>query len=161
MERISQLEHALQSATLAERAGSSAPLIAACLLHDLGHLLDPDAERTRSREADDHHEKTGAKRLSALFGQAVTEPVRLHVDAKRWLCATDDAYFGLLSAASVRSLELQGGPFTAAEAAAFRAQPFAEDAVRLRRWDDHAKVVGAATPTLAHFATHLHAACSS
>jgi phosphonate degradation associated HDIG domain protein len=133
-ERVTQLAHALQAAALAEAEAAEPPLIAAALLHDLGHLV---ANR-RSGE-DDRHEQIAAGILTRLFGPEVAEPVRLHVDAKRWLCATDPAYFATLSPASVRSLELQGGPFSAAEADAFGSHRHAEAAIRLRRWDDRAK----------------------
>jgi [1-hydroxy-2-(trimethylamino)ethyl]phosphonate dioxygenase len=157
-ERVSQEQHALQSALLAETEGVPASLVVAALFHDIGHMLHKDGENAAERGIDDRHEALGGKQLRRVFGPAVAEPVRLHVDAKRYLCASDPGYFGALSAASVRSLELQGGPFSAAEAAAFIARPYAADAVRLRRWDDTAKVAGLATPPIAHFRRHIEAA---
>jgi gamma-butyrobetaine dioxygenase len=141
-------EHLLQAAALAEAAGAESPLVAAALLHDIGHLRG---------EAESRHGEAGARWLSRWFGEAVTEPVRLHVAAKRYLCAVDAGYFGLLSAESVRTLSLQGGPMTAAEAAAFEALPHAPDAVAVRRWDDQAKDPAATPPRFAHFAPLLQA----
>jgi predicted HD phosphohydrolase len=110
----------------ARRAPAS--FVAAALLHDVGHLLHDAGEQPAARGIDDRHEEIGAEHLAA-FGPAVAEPVRLHVAAKRYLCATDPGYFGRLSPGSVRSLALQGGVFTPTEVAAFRAQPFAEEAI--------------------------------
>ena len=155
-------EHLLQAAALAEAAGADSPLVAAALLHDIGHLL---GEKPSSRgglggsspraSTDVRHGEAGARWLSQWFGEAVTEPVRLHVAAKRYLCAVDAGYFGLLSAESVRTLSLQGGPMTAAEAAAFEALPHARDAVAVRRWDDQAKDPAITPPGFAHFAPLL------
>ena len=142
-------EHMLQAGALAQAAGAQAPLVAAALLHDIGHLLGETEE--------DRHGETGARWLGQWFGPAVTEPVRLHVPAKRYLCAADAAYFGLLSAESVRTLALQGGPMTAAEVAAFEALPFCRDAVAVRRWDDQAKDPAVTAPGFAHFAPLLAA----
>ena len=156
-ERVSQLQHALQCAALAEGEGAPPTLVAAALLHDVGHLIHTLGPRPAARGIDDRHERLGAEWLSQRFGAAVTEPVRLHVDAKRWLTATEPDYFATLSPASVRSLDLQGGPFAPDAAAAFIMQPHAEEAVRLRRWDEAAKVPGKATPDLAHFRRFLEA----
>lgn len=133
-EAVSQLEHALQTAALARQAGAGAELISAALLHDAGHLLAP------ATEADDRHEQLGAAWLGSRFGPAVTEPVRLHVAAKRYLVAASATYAQRLSADSLRSLVLQGGPMSAAEQAAFMQQAHASDALRLRAWDDLAKL---------------------
>jgi len=157
-ERVSQCAHALQCALLAAGAEAPATLVAAALLHDIGHLLHTDGEQPARRGIDDRHEEIGGERLLAAFGPAVAEPVRLHVAAKRFLCATDPNYFARLSPGSVRSLELQGGPFAAAEAAEFRALPFAQEAIRVRRWDEAAKVFGLDTPPLEHYRTVLAAA---
>jgi predicted HD phosphohydrolase len=120
------------------------------LLHDL-------SEDCAHSGIDDAHEVRGANWLDRHFGPAVAEPVRLHVAAKRFLCATDPTYTDLLSEASLRSLKLQGGPFTPDEAAQFRTQPYAEAAVALRRFDEQAKVPGLPTPTLEHFRAYLEA----
>jgi phosphonate degradation associated HDIG domain protein len=154
-EQVSQLEHALQCAALAEADGAAPELVAAALLHDVGHLLHRHGDDAAQRGVDDRHEQIGAGWLARGFVPAVAEPVRLHVPAKRYLCATDPAYFGALSAGSVRSLALQGGPLTPGEAVAFLAAPHAAEAVRLRRWDEAAKVPGAATPPLAQFRSLL------
>ncbi len=154
-ERISHREHAIQTAYLAEQAGSSPALIAACLLHDIGHLLHKEGLAPALRGIDSKHEVIGGKQLMDVLGPDVAYPIWLHVDAKRYLCATDRDYFGLLSPVSVRSLELQGGPFSEAEAEAFIAKPYAEDAAKLRRWDDQAKVPDLKTPPFAHFRRYV------
>lgn len=145
-EEIAQLEHALQSAALAADDGAVEALVAAALLHDVGHLLDLD--RPGSRDVDLRHEDSGAAWLRPLLPVAVTAPIALHVRAKRYLCAVEPDYLAILSPGSIRSLELQGGAMSAAEVAAFEAQPGHADAVRLRRWDDAAKVVGLEVPGL-------------
>ena len=134
--------HMRQAGALAEAAGAPAPLVAAALLHDIGHLRN---------ETDGKHGDAGARWLSQWFGEAVTEPVRLHVAAKRYLCATEPGYFGRLSAESVRTLARQGGPMTPVQAAAFEALPFARDAVTVRRWDDEAKEPAVTPPAFTHF----------
>jgi phosphonate degradation associated HDIG domain protein len=159
-ERVSQCEHALQCAFLAEQEGVAGTVVVAALLHDIGHMLYEAGERPALRGIDDRHEELGAEYLLGVFGLAVAEPVRLHVAAKRYLCATDPGYFGCLSAASVHSLELQGGAFNAAEVTAFRSISFAEEAVRIRLWDDAAKSPGRATPPLEHYRATLLAASS-
>jgi phosphonate degradation associated HDIG domain protein len=156
-EPVTQLEHALQSAHLAEQEGASDELVVASFLHDLGHLINDQGETPTLRGIDDRHEYVALPFLRDLFGPAVLQPIRLHVDAKRYLCACGDGnvtgaeYWAALSIDSRRSLELQGGIFSDAEAADFRAQPYAEDGVRLRLWDDRAKLQGARTPPLSHY----------
>jgi phosphonate degradation associated HDIG domain protein len=144
-ERVTQAEHALQAAALAEAEGAPPALIVAALLHDVGHLIHSGGEDIAERGVDARHEAIGAAHLARLFGPAVVEPVRLHVPAKRYLCAIDQAYWAELSPASKLSLELQGGIFSADEAEAFARRPHAQGAVRLRRWDDRAKIVGLKT----------------
>ncbi len=156
-ERVTQRAHALQSAALAEAAGARPELIAGALLHDLGHLLDKHAERGRREGVDRLHEEIGAGWVARFFNPEVAAMVRLHVPAKRWLCRCAPGYFETLSPGSVRSLALQGGPFTPEEATAFHAQPGAEDAILVRRWDDLAKVHGLATPPLSHYSPSLKA----
>jgi len=160
-ERVSQCEHALQAASLAAEEDAPGPLVVAALLHDIGHLLHDKGEQSAARGIDDRHEEIGAEYLLPAFGLAVAEPVRLHVAAKRYLCATDPGHFPRLSPGSVRSLALQGGPFSPEEAAEFRALPFAEDAIRVRRWDEAAKVPGLPTPDLEHYRATLQAALSA
>ena len=145
-EVVSQLEHALQCAALAENSGATRDLVAACFLHDLGHLLDKHSEA---------HQRVAATFLRGTFPDTVLEPIRLHVDAKRSLCFAEPGYREALSPASKHSLELQGGPFDALAAEAFLVRPYVNDAIALRRWDDLAKVLGMATPGLAHFAPLL------
>ena len=159
-EPVSQLEHALQSARLAEQSGASFTLIAACLLHDLGHMSNDQGETPTLRGVDDKHQYHGVSALKGMFADAVLVPIRLHVEAKRYLCATVPGYWESLSRDSQRSLELQGGRHTAEEAASFIAQPFAGDAVKLRRWDDLAKVAGCKTPDLEHY-LRLAAQCAA
>jgi phosphonate degradation associated HDIG domain protein len=154
MEAVSQLEHALQCATLAEEEGAGPPLIAAALLHDIGHLIHK-LDDAAAQGIDDRHEALGDKLVRRWFRDEVARPVALHVDAKRYLCAVERAYFDHLSPASVRSLGLQGGRFTDDEAAAFIARDGAREAVRVRRWDDNAKMKGLKTPPLAHFRPYL------
>ena len=144
--------HMRQAGALAEAAGAEQPLVAAALLHDIGHLR---------QESDSRHGDAGAQWLSQWFGPAVTEPVRLHVAAKRYLCASEPGYFQRLSAESVRTLALQGGPMTADQMAAFEALPFARDAVAVRRWDDEAKDPAVTSPELSHFEALLKALARS
>ena len=152
---MTQLEHALQTATRALEADAPAPLVTAALLHDLGHLLNDQGETPTLRGVDDLHQYAALPFLRSLFDDDVLAPIRLHVDAKRYLCATRGGYYDALSVDSKRSLVLQGGPFTPAQAAAFIAQPYAQDAVDVRLWDDLAKIAGARTPPLAHFVEAL------
>jgi len=149
-EAVSALEHALQCAQLAEWANAEPPLVAAALLHDVGHFLAAEAV-LKSEQVDDRHELLAVPFLGDHFGVDVTEPIRLHVQAKRYLVRADAAYAAQLSPASVHSLGLQGGPLDDAETAAFEALPFAEHAVLLRRWDDGAKLPGRQTPPLDYY----------
>jgi gamma-butyrobetaine dioxygenase len=149
-EPVSQEEHALQAAYLAVRDQAPEALVAAALLHDVGHLLVLD-ESAAKRGIDQLHEEQASRWLTAHFGPEVTEPIRLHVEAKRYLCAVEPAYLQALSPASIRSLKLQGGPLTPAGVMDFRGQPYHRDAVRLRRWDDEAKLPGWLVPDLAHY----------
>jgi phosphonate degradation associated HDIG domain protein len=150
-EPVTQLEHALQTAHLAEQSEASDELVTACLLHDLGHLLNEQGETPTLRGIDDTHQYYALPFLRGLFPDAVLDAIKLHVDAKRYLCHANAGYYAKLSEDSKRSLALQGGVFSAAEAAAFLAQPCARDAVMLRQWDDLAKQAGWQTPSLAHF----------
>ncbi len=156
-EAVTQQQHALQCAYLAEQAGAAPALIAAALLHDLGHLLAPE-RAPAAGAADDLHQFIALPFLRAVFPEAVLAPIRLHVDAKRYLCQADPAYWAGLSPASKQSLVLQGGPFSAQEAAEFMEQAFAADAVALRRWDDGAKDPQASTPGWTHYAAVLERA---
>jgi phosphonate degradation associated HDIG domain protein len=156
-EEVSQSEHALQSAHLAELEGATDELVVAALLHDIGHLVNGHDD-IAERGFDGHHEDFGARWLSAAFGPAVLEPIRLHVAAKRYLCAVDPPYCEALSDASRQSLDLQGGAFDASGVASFEANPHHREAVRLRRWDDAAKVPGLIVPGLEHYRGRIEAA---
>lgn len=150
-EDVTELEHALQCATFAKIAGESDLMVAACLLHDYGHLVHDLGEDIAERGLDARHENLGANRLKGVFREEVIEPVRLHVAAKRYLCWKDKHYLDSLSDSSLRSLQLQGGPMNDAEASAFERLPHFENAVRLRRYDDLGKVPGMETPKLEEF----------
>ena len=150
-EAVSQREHALQAAAAAIADGADEPLVAAALLHDVGHLLHDLPADAPDAGIDDHHENSAARFLVAHFGPEVCEPVRLHVAAKRYLTAVEPDYLAKLSGPSVTSLMLQGGPMSSAEQEAFRANPHWQAALRLRRYDEAAKVAGAVTPPLAAF----------
>ena len=150
-EGVTQLEHALQAAQLAQSEGAGDELVTAALLHDLGHLLNLQGDSPTERGIDDQHQYFAIPFLRPLFPPAVIEAIRLHVDAKRALCAMEPDYYDALSADSKRSLKLQGGVFARADADAFMAKPFAANAVRVRRWDDAAKVPGQPTPPLSHY----------
>jgi phosphonate degradation associated HDIG domain protein len=157
-EAVSQTAHALQTAHLAKAAGASGPLIVAALLHDVGHLLHGLSENFDQAGVDARHEDGGAHWLAKRFGPSVVDPVRLHVAAKRFLCATEPGYLGQLSPASLRSLTLQGGPMNPDEIRALQAEPFHREAVALRRWDDQAKVPGLEVPGLDYYRPLLEAA---
>jgi phosphonate degradation associated HDIG domain protein len=155
-EAVSQLDHALQCAHLAELANETPQTVAAALLHDLGHMLSTERSALPDHEGmptkDDLHQFVALPFLRSRFDDAVLEPIKLHVDAKRYLCAVDAQYWDSLSAASKHSLELQGGRFDDAQVLAFESLPFYAEAVRLRRYDDLAKVPGQLTPPLSHYA---------
>lgn len=145
-EDITQLAHALQCAALAHQEGSSEELIAAALLHDIGHLFEIERNNGPDYTTNLQHELTGSDYLSELFPPAVTAPIAMHVEAKRYLAANEAGYFDGLSRGSQRSLDVQGGPFTAAESARFMGLEGSADAVKLRRWDDFGKVIGLDVP---------------
>ena len=142
------LEHSLQAAWFVQRKGGSDTLVAAALLHDVGHLLHDEGEDAATRGVDTRHEELGAEALAEHLPAAVLDPIRLHVAAKRYLCFAEPRYLASLSPASVESLALQGGPMTAEEAESFLALPHARDAITLRHADDAAKVRGLAVPEL-------------
>jgi phosphonate degradation associated HDIG domain protein len=152
---INQLQHALQAATLAEADDAPPATVLASLLHDVGHMIHHLGEDPAGRGVDDVHEELGARWLAERFAPEVSEPVRLHVAAKRYLCAVESDYFGKLSPDSVRSLGLQGGPMSADEIEQFRRNPLHAEAVRLRRFDEAAKDPRATTPDFDHFLRHV------
>jgi [1-hydroxy-2-(trimethylamino)ethyl]phosphonate dioxygenase len=159
-EPVTLREHMLQTAACAEAEGAPAELVAAALLHDFGHLVHGGPEDAADQGLDTEHEEVGFQFLERHFPPGVIEPVRLHVAAKRYLCATDSSYFDLLSTASLLSLELQGGPMSPGEIAAFERLAHFEAACRLRRWDDTAKTPAAEVPPLPHYRPVLEAVVS-
>jgi phosphonate degradation associated HDIG domain protein len=150
---VSQLDHGLQCAALARAAGADDALVAAALLHDIGHLIELDGANGRIGDLtiDRRHEATSVRALAGLMPIAVTAPIALHVDAKRYLCAVDPDYPALLSDGSVRSLVAQGGPMQSGEVARFSALPACRAACDLRRWDDMGKVEGMTVDPLDHY----------
>ena len=159
-EHVSQLQHALQCAQLAREHGCTDALVAAALLHDIGRLIEPAGNEEELRGIDAHHENIGANALSAAFPLAVTEPIRLHVAAKRYLCATDADYVARLSAASILSLNVQGGAMSPEEVARFEREPFFADAVQLRRFDDWGKRIGHEVASLNAYRELLRSLCA-
>ena len=154
-EPVTQAQHMLQAGQLAERAGASDDLIAAALLHDVGHFQGAVTGADLMKGTDNRHSVTGADWLAQWFSPAVCEPIRLHVDAKRYLCAVEPDYAAGLSAASVFTLGVQGGPMTHDQARRFEADPYHLDAIALRRWDDQAKDPGHHAPGLVHYRARL------
>ena len=151
-EDVTELEHALQAAALAIADGAPDHLVAAALLHDVGHLVSDDNVTLDEPLTEDfEHERVGARYLARWFGPEVTAPVALHVSAKRYLCAVEPGYLDNLSPSSVRSLALQGGPMSVDEAEAFERLAHHEAATLVRRWDDRAKVAGLVVADLADY----------
>ena len=145
-EEVTQLAHALQCAALAERDGASKELVAAALLHDIGHLFEIERNNGPDHRTDLRHEQTASEFLQGFFPETVIAPIAMHVEAKRYLTANEPGYYEALSYGSQRSLEVQGGPFTASECAEFLTLQGSADAVDLRRWDDHGKVTDLEVP---------------
>jgi phosphonate degradation associated HDIG domain protein len=150
-ECVTMSEHMLQGALLAEEERAPEELVAAALLHDIGHYTNEFGDDYIDRGIDNHHDEAGARVLEPFFPAVVIECVRLHVAAKRFLCATDPSYFGKLSEASVKTLALQGGPMSPEEVAEFRASPHFREAVQVRLWDEGGKTPGKPTPTVEHY----------
>ncbi len=150
-ERVTEQMHALQCATLARERNESPEVVAACLLHDFGHLLHSLGEDVADHGIDARHEQVGANCLSKWFGPSVVEPIRLHAASKRYLCWSEPEYFSGLSAASRKSLALQGGPMNAEEASDFESGAFFREALRVRRFDDLGKDPELQTPPLEAF----------
>jgi len=160
-EHATQLQHALQVAELARLHGCTPALIAASLLHDIGQFIGDAGHAAESLGIDARHEISGAAFLAAYFPASVSEPVRLHVAAKRYLCATDSAYFDTLSPASKLSLKYQGGPMSRDEIGAFETEPLSADAVTLRRFDDTGKQPDWHPPDLASYRALLETLLTS
>ena len=148
-------QHMLQAAHLAETEGAGEDLVAAALLHDIGHYTGEFGDDYIEQGVDNHHDEAGGQVLERFFPPLVTDCVRLHVAAKRYLCAADPAYFGKLSDASVKTLALQGGPMSAQEADAFRSHPHFNEAIRVRLWDEAAKEPELRVPGFEHYAALL------
>ena len=151
-EPVTMAEHMLQGAYMAEQQGEEEIIIVAALLHDIGHFTSEFGTFSMDDVHDKHHEDAGAQVLERFFPSLVIDCVREHVAAKRYICATDPAYFGQLSAASIHSLKLQGGPMTTAEIAEFERSPNLKEIVRVRHLDDAGKIADMVTPGFAHFA---------
>lgn len=154
-EDVTMSEHMLQGAYLAEQAGANEETIAATLLHDIGHYTNEFPEDALEKGQDNHHDVAGARILEKFFPPAVTECVRQHVAAKRYLCAVDPDYFGCLSDASVHTLKLQGGPMTVEEAMDFEKNLYLDDIIKVRKWDDAGKVAEVKTPDFFYYAPML------
>ena len=151
-ERVTMSQHMLQAARLAEEAGATEPVIVSALLHDIGHYTNEFPEDALAQGTDNLHEEAGARVLAPFFPREVTDPILHHVAAKRYLCATDPAYFGKLSEASVHTLNLQGGPMDEAEVAAFSKEPNLDAILQVRVWDDQGKDPTIETPPFDHYA---------
>ena len=151
-EQVTMSQHMLQAAQLAEKAGAPEPVIVSALLHDIGHYTNEFPEDALAQGTDNLHEEAGARVLAPFFPPEVTDPIRHHVAAKRYLCATDPEYFGKLSDASVHTLNLQGGPMDDAEVTDFAKEPNLEAILRVRIWDDQGKDPAMETPDFAHYA---------
>ena len=151
-ERVTMSQHMLQAALLAEQSGAAEPVIVSALLHDIGHYTNEFPEDALEKGTNNLHEEAGARVLAPFFPAEVTDPILHHVAAKRYLCATDPAYFGKLSEASVHTLNLQGGPMDADEVAAFSKEPNLDAILQVRIWDDQGKDPAIETPPFAHYA---------
>ena len=151
-EQVSQLQHALQCAVFAKRQGAGSAMIAAALLHDLGHIIDhqpmPESD---NQNLDDAHEQRAYQWIKSNFGKSVADPVRLHVAAKRYLCTVEPEYLAKLSPASLKSFHDQGGLMSNDELESFRDEPYCQEALVLRRWDDLAKDEQKEIPSIEYF----------
>ena len=154
-EQVTMSEHMLQGAQLAEKAGAPDTMVAGALLHDIGHYTNEFPENAQEMGIDALHEEAGAVVLDPFFPSAVTDCIRWHVAAKRYLCATDPGYFARLSDASVHTLNLQGGPMDTDEVKDFAKHPNLEAILQVRIWDDEGKVKNMPTPAFEHYAPLL------
>lgn len=151
-EPVTMAQHMLQGATLAEQNGQDEVIIVSALLHDIGHFTSEFGTFRMNDTEDRFHEAAGADVLQDFFPSLVTDCVRYHVAAKRYLCATRPAYFNQLSQASIHSLNLQGGAMNEAEVAEFEKNPNLREIVEVRNLDDAGKHADMHTPAFAHFA---------
>lgn len=156
-EPVTMAQHMLQAAVCAERDGAPAELVAAALLHDIGHYTSEFPADMMATGTDNYHQNAGANLLSDFFPPAVVEPIRQHVTAKRYLCAVDPDYFARLSEASVYTLGLQGGPMSAEEVADFERNPHLESCIKVRIWDDQGKDPDMPHPDFEHYRPMLEA----
>jgi [1-hydroxy-2-(trimethylamino)ethyl]phosphonate dioxygenase len=150
-EDVTMSEHMLQGAQLAEQAGADEGLVAAILLHDIGHYTNEFPEDALDRGINNHHDSAGAAVLAPYFPPEVVDCVRHHVAAKRYLCATDPTYFNRLSDASVHTLNLQGGPMSDEEVTIFESEKNLAAIIQVRKWDEAGKVAGVTTPAFSHY----------
>ncbi|WP_299377121.1 HD domain-containing protein [uncultured Kiloniella sp.] len=154
-EDVTMSEHMLQGAQLAEKAGANDALIAAALLHDIGHYTNEFPDDALEKGINNHHDEAGAAVLEKFFPAVITECVRQHVAAKRYLCAKDEAYFSRLSDASIHTLNLQGGPMSEAEMQELEKNPHLKEIIQVRYWDDEGKNPAVTTPPYEHYAPIL------
>ena len=150
-EKVSMAQHMLQAAAAAESSQADPELIVAALLHDIGHYSNEIPDSVLMKGTNNYHEEAGANFLADYFPLSVTEPIRQHVAAKRYLCATDPEYLSRLSAASVYTLKVQGGPMNLEEVADFEKSPYLDNCIRLRVWDDAGKDPHKSHPDFSHY----------
>lgn len=160
-ENISMQEHMLQAACIAEQKGEDVAVIVATLLHDYGHLVCNMPNNTFLDGVNNYHEEVGAKALEQWFGEEIVGAVRLHVDAKRYLCAATPTYMDKLSAASITTLGVQGGPMNDEEMAAFREKSGHQIALKVRVYDDMGKEPQMQRPDLVHYVPMLKSALTN
>lgn len=151
-EPVTMAEHMLQGATIAEQNGQPEEIIVGALLHDIGHFTSEFGMFSMNDTEDRFHEEAGAEVLERFFPSVITDCVRYHVAAKRYLCATRPDYFNRLSEASVHSLNLQGGPMNAEEVAEFEKNPNLKQIIAVRYLDEAGKRADMETPDYWHFA---------
>ena len=150
-EEVSMAQHMLQAAQEAEISQADPELIVAALLHDIGHFSNEIPNSVLMKGTNNYHAEAGANFLADYFPRSVTEPIRQHVAAKRYLCATDPQYLSRLSEASVYTLKVQGGPMSPDEVAEFEKSPYLDNYIRVRVWDDAGKDPDKSHPDFSHY----------